>query len=729
MTSTPLLSDFTAGELSPWLYGRSDQPVYFRGASVVKNFIPKSQGGFYKRPGTLFVGEKDGAPIIRFIPFIISQVEAYILEFTNNSIRVWNTTSNTVVQTIVTTYVSADIPNLQVYSYNPDLFITNQGYAPARIRRTALNTLALTTLTFKTATITTLVNSVGVSVAFTGDLTINLATIVNVPGNLLPAEAIWTLSGTGVPAGTTILSVVKTAGSSPVTYTVTMSANASATNAGVALTLTLGPAPFATSSDYPRCCLVAYQKLWFANTKANMQTIWQSIVGIWDASDPTGSSGVVGMAWSDLTSFSVPILQVNTDGSPTTNPPTYLPTAQIQDQINDADAGSFFINSDSDDEIAWLANAIDIIMGSAAGEWIIPGTSNANTLSANLVSYSAAATIQPTFVTGGMIFVQRLGKSIYRFEWQGNQNPFVPPEDLTYFSDHLFINNAIQDSCTQAAPDRLIWYRRADGTFAVLIWNFVYGVRAWWQFTTSGTIISAAVAPGTDVQGIADRDIVWLAVQRTIGGVTNTFLEQVATPYWTNSAQAVFSDCSTYKTAASFTTMAISAFLNGATLEVVADGAYIGTAVVSGGSLTLPGGKHALKAVAGFNYVSTVTSMPIVAQSQEGTGQLKKAAIPRCRFRVYNTLYMKAGQFTTPNASGFSPLANVKMGDVGISGGVNGVLDSTHPSVTNPPVYSGYCRASILEALRDDTYLSIVSDLPLPCALTAIVPDIEDSEA
>jgi hypothetical protein len=227
------------------------------------------------------------------------------------------------------------------------------------------------------------------------------------------------------------------------------------------------------------------------------------------------------------------------------------------------------------------------------------------------------------------------------------------------------------------------------------------------------------VAPGTDKQGIVDRDIVWLAVQRTIGATTNTYIEQVATPFWTDNKQAVFSDCSTYKSAALFTTMAIDPTLNGATMEVVADGAYIGTAVVSGGSLTLPGGKSALKAVAGFNFVSTLTSMPIVSQTQEGTSQLHKASIPKARMRVLNTLYLKIGQFTAANAQGTPGLTSVRLPMEGPA------LDYTK---ANPVMYSGYARASVLEALRDDAYLSIVSDLPLPASVTAIVPDVEVSE-
>ena len=93
--------------------------------------------------------------------------------------------------------------------------------------------------------------------------------------------------------------------------------------------------------------------------------------------------------------------------------------------------------------------------------------------------------------------------------------------------------------------------------------------------------------------------------------------------------------------------------------------------------------------------------------SRCGAGQGRPCAIAR-----------RAGQFTVANASGLSPLSKVQMGDTAI--------DYTK---ANPTPYSGYCRSSILEALRDDAYLSIVSDLPLPLSVTGIVPDVEDVES
>ena len=713
MTNTPLVSDFTAGELSPFLYGMSQHPVYNKGASVVKNFVPKEIGGFYKRPGTLVCGHTITDSAANLVPFIVNQTTAYVLEFTNNLIRAWK---DGVLQatiwggnpTQVTTYTAAEIPYIQTALAFPDLFITHQNHPPARIRWTTPNTLTYSNLAFSTNTIT-----------FTADLTNTSATILNVknslgvPSNLFPLEATWILTGTGVPANTYLQSIAPTLGSSPLAYQAVMNNAASATNLGVALTLTLQPTVFGSAGNYPRACQVSFQRLWLMNTINQPQTIWQSAVGIYSDSTDT----YISMQWSDITTYPVPTLQTNADGSPTTNPPTYISVPQFQDQVDDGNAGEYTINSPRDDEIYWGVPIVDMLIGTAYGEWIVPATSGPNTFAANQISAVSDYYVPPALVSGGVLLIQKLGKRVIRIDWQGASNPFPPPQDLTFFAEHLFMNNPIVDFDLQITPDCLLWYMRTDGTIAVLVYNHAVGIIAWWNWVTRAgdTVLSLCSVPGPDLQGVTDRDVLYLCIQRG----TSVFIEQVATPYWTDNRKAVLSDCATYKyNAVAFTTMTIDAGLVGKTLEVVADGAYIGTVTPTTVTLTLPLGRSANYAVAGLNYISQVTSLPLVSQTAEGSNQLKKKAIPRCRFRVLNALYMKAGQFTVANASGLSPLSKVQMGDTAI--------DYTK---ANPTPYSGYCRSSILEALRDDAYLSIVSDLPLPLSVTGIVPDVEDVES
>ena len=79
--STPLISSFNAGELTPKLDNRSDLDKYFAGARTMENFVPLIEGGATRAPGTYFVLEtKDSTQQSRLIPFQFSTVQSYIIE-------------------------------------------------------------------------------------------------------------------------------------------------------------------------------------------------------------------------------------------------------------------------------------------------------------------------------------------------------------------------------------------------------------------------------------------------------------------------------------------------------------------------------------------------------------------------------------------------------------------------------------------------------------------------
>ena len=89
--SSPILTNFTSGELSPRLNGRIDMDKYYNGASLINNFQVLMHGGLVKRPGTRFIreiktstGSNSGA---RLVPFVFSKTQAYILEFGHNYLR------------------------------------------------------------------------------------------------------------------------------------------------------------------------------------------------------------------------------------------------------------------------------------------------------------------------------------------------------------------------------------------------------------------------------------------------------------------------------------------------------------------------------------------------------------------------------------------------------------------------------------------------------------------
>lgn len=88
MKSSPGITAFNSGELSPSLEGRTEIKQYATGAFAMENLIPMVGGPARRRPGTIHVAEiKDSTKKGALTEFIRSATEAFMLEWGDNSLR------------------------------------------------------------------------------------------------------------------------------------------------------------------------------------------------------------------------------------------------------------------------------------------------------------------------------------------------------------------------------------------------------------------------------------------------------------------------------------------------------------------------------------------------------------------------------------------------------------------------------------------------------------------
>ena len=84
------LTNFTGGELSPRLDGRTDLTKYTSGCATLENLIVYPHGAAARRPGSTFLAEvANSANKTRLIPFEFSTTQTYMLEFSNLKMRVY----------------------------------------------------------------------------------------------------------------------------------------------------------------------------------------------------------------------------------------------------------------------------------------------------------------------------------------------------------------------------------------------------------------------------------------------------------------------------------------------------------------------------------------------------------------------------------------------------------------------------------------------------------------
>ena len=80
LKATPILTNFTSGEITPKLRGRVDVAKYFNGCEELTNMIVTPQGGAFKRPGTKYIATASSTSSkTRLVPFEYSVDIAYVL--------------------------------------------------------------------------------------------------------------------------------------------------------------------------------------------------------------------------------------------------------------------------------------------------------------------------------------------------------------------------------------------------------------------------------------------------------------------------------------------------------------------------------------------------------------------------------------------------------------------------------------------------------------------------
>jgi hypothetical protein len=152
---TAIQSNFTAGEISPYLFSRIDLEKYRNGCYTLQNFIAQRYGGIRKRGGTEFINEvKDSSKSVRLVSFVYSVTQAYVLEFGDLYVRFYTnggileSAPSTPVE-VVTPWDEDEIWDLQFAQSADVLYIVHPDFAPRTLSRTSATTFVLATMDFE----------------------------------------------------------------------------------------------------------------------------------------------------------------------------------------------------------------------------------------------------------------------------------------------------------------------------------------------------------------------------------------------------------------------------------------------------------------------------------------------------------------------------------------------------------------------------------------------------
>lgn len=191
-------------------------------------------------------------------------------------------------------------------------------------------------------------------------------------------------------------------------------------------------------------------------------------------------------------------------------------------------------------QIRHLIDVGSLIVLTSGGEFVAKGDQN-NTLTPSSFSLSSqgsngSSIVPPIAVANIALFVQEKGSVIrdlaYSFDVDGYQG-----NDLTILANHLFQKHSIVDWSFAIVPYSSAFCIRDDGKLLVMTYLREQQVFAWAPQSSDGLYESTcSISEGSE-------DAVYFSVQRVINGQTVRYIERLSSRLFLDDQDAFFVDC------------------------------------------------------------------------------------------------------------------------------------------------------------------------------------------
>lgn len=751
--ASPPFNNFTAGELSPRLEGRTDVNKYFNGCKKLQNFLIHPHGGASRRPGTKYVNTvKTSANFTRLIPFEFNVEQAYILEFGENYFRI-HKDGGTVVSggnpvEVATVYTSAQVSEIKFTQSADVMYLVHPSHPVQKITRTSHTSWTITEVNFlrgpmqdpNTTTTTLTANGRTGSVTVTASASTFVSTDVgrliklhdgfakitnfssatsvtatvqeNAEGRteLMPGYTATTIaffegdpSSTGLEhndritdtAGnfvtegfkvgqkvtisgasnggnnksTAVLLVQVTADTilfSPSVDLVDEAAGQSITiNGELEADNNFSLGAFSATTGHPAAVTFFEQRLVFANTTAQPQTLFFSVGGSFE---------------------------------------------DFADGIDADDALTYTIGSNQVNVIRYLTSSRVLIVGTSGGEFAVSASGSAEPLSPTNAQIKrqanyGSANIQPIQVGNVTMFVQRASRKVRELVYNFDSDSYQAP-DLTVLAEHI-TDSGITEMAYQQEPDNIVWCVLTDGRFVGMTYRREENVVGWHEHILGGSfgsgnsvVESVAVIPGD-----LDEDNVYLVVKRTINGATARYIETFSNfDFGTDVEDAFFVDSGLTYSGSAATTISGLNHLEGQSVSILANGATHPNKTVSSGSITLD--RSVTKAHIGLGFDSTLQTMRVDAGGTEGTAQGKIKRIHDITLRLFRTVGIQVG-------SSESEIDRIPF------------RSSADDMDTALSMFTGDKELEFRGGFDNDGFIVVKQNQPLPTTVLAIFPRLQ----
>ena len=250
---------------------------------------------------------------------------------------------------------------------------------------------------------------------------------------------------------------------------------------------------FSTTTGFPSCVSFFEQRLVFAASINNPQTVYFSKSGDYENMD-----------------------------------------ANIGGTVADDDAIIYTIASNQVNAIRFLTSARTLIIGTAGGEFVVSGGGDNNAVTPTNImikkqSNHGAANVDAISVGNATLFLQRAKRKIRELAYNFDVDGYIAP-DLTILAEHITEGNVVE-MAYQEEPLAIIWCVRGDGQLIALTYQREQEVVAWHRHIIGGSFGTGnAVCESVAVIPTDDSEYeLYMIVKRTINGATTRYVEYLHT--------------------------------------------------------------------------------------------------------------------------------------------------------------------------------------------------------
>ena len=553
------LTNFTGGELSPRLDGRTDLTKYTSGCATLENLVVYPHGSAARRPGSTFVAEvADSDNKTRLIPFEFSTTQTYMLEFSNLKMRVYKDSGAVLEGDKTISGITAANPAVVTatshgYSNGDEVLISGvSGMTEVNGKRFLV--ADKTTNTFElqdkdgvdiNSTSFTAYSSGGVANKVfelatpytTAQLfDIKFAQSADVMYITHPEHEVEKLSRTGHTSWTlTDVDFTKGPMQDANTTTTTLNPGATAVGTGVSLAASAttginGGSGF-QSTDVGR---FVFLHEGYAKITAVTDTTNATIEILTTLSASTATANWQLGAFSDTTGHPscVTFFEQRLVFAGTTNQPQTIffsksgdyenMDANIGGTIADDDAIIYTIASNQVNAIRFMTATRTLIIGTAGGEFTVSGggTDSAVTPTNILIkkqSNHGAANVDAISVGNATLFLQRAKRKIRELAYNFDVDGYIAP-DMTILAEHIS-EGGLTQIAYQQEPNQIVYGVRGDGELVGLTYQREQQVTAWHRHIFGGRFGNATITV-TDYANIANGTRIVLT---KADGTTTTF--------------------------------------------------------------------------------------------------------------------------------------------------------------------------------------------------------------